>query len=51
MPGDLPNAGLEPSTPASPALADGFFTTVKKVLESPNLGHTLLQLLSSVVVA
>ena len=27
-PGDLPNPGIEPSLPASPALAGGFFTTV-----------------------
>ena len=26
-PGDLPNAGIEPESPASPALAGGFFTT------------------------
>ena len=26
-PGDLPEAGIEPMTPASPALAGGFFTT------------------------
>ena len=25
-PGDLPNAGIEPSCPGSPALAGGFFT-------------------------
>ena len=27
-PGDLPNPGIEPRSPASPALAGGFFTTV-----------------------
>ena len=27
-PGDLPDAGIEPLPPASPALAGGFFTTV-----------------------
>ena len=27
-PGDLPDARIEPAPPASPALADGFFTTV-----------------------
>ena len=27
-PGDLPNPGIEPTSPASPVLADGFFTTV-----------------------
>ena len=26
-PGDLPDAGIEPASPTSPALADGFFTT------------------------
>ena len=25
--GDLPDAGIEPVSPASPALEDGFFTT------------------------
>ena len=25
-PGDLPNTGFEPTSPASPALAGGFFT-------------------------
>ena len=27
-PGDLPNPGMEPGSPASPVLAGGFFTTV-----------------------
>ena len=27
MPGDLPGPGIEPTSPASPALAGGFFTT------------------------
>ena len=27
-PGDVPNPGIEPRTPASPVLASGFFTTV-----------------------
>ena len=26
-PGDLPNSGMEPKSPGSPALVDGFFTT------------------------
>ena len=26
-PGDLPNPGIEPESPVSPALADGFFMT------------------------
>ena len=27
-PGDFPNSGIEPTSLASPALVDGFFTTV-----------------------
>ena len=27
IPGDLPNPGTEPTSPVSPALASGFFTT------------------------
>ena len=27
LPGDLPNPGIKLESPASPALADGFFTT------------------------
>ena len=27
-PGDLPDPGIEPASPESPALAGGFFTTV-----------------------
>ena len=27
MPGDLPDPGIEPTSPESPALAGGFFTT------------------------
>ena len=27
FPGGLPNPGIKPTSPASPALADGFFTT------------------------
>ena len=27
-PGDLPDTGIKPMSPASPALADGFFTTM-----------------------
>ena len=32
-PGDLPNPGIEPMSPASPALAGGFFTSLP--LEPP----------------
>ena len=28
LPGDLPNSGIEPESPASPALTGEFFTTV-----------------------
>ena len=28
IPGDLPDPGIEPMSPVSPALAGGFFTTV-----------------------
>ena len=34
-PGDLPNPGIELASPASPALAGGFFTTVPP--GNPNL--------------
>ena len=27
LPGDLPDPGIEPKSPAAPALAGGFFTT------------------------
>ena len=27
LPGDLPDPGIEPESPASPAMAGGFFTT------------------------
>ena len=27
LPGDLPDSGMEPESPAAPALAGGFFTT------------------------
>ena len=35
-PGDLPDPGMEPMSPMSPALADGFFTTAPpgKLIES-----------------
>ena len=32
-PGDLPHPGIKPTSPASPAIAGGFFTT-----ESPSFG-------------
>ena len=36
-PGDLPDPGIEPTTPAYPTLADGFFTTVPP--GKPRVGH------------
>ena len=38
-PGDLPNPGIEPTTPTSPALAGVFFTT-----EPPDKPHILIHL-------
>ena len=38
-PGDLPDPGIEPMSPASPALASRFFTT--EPLEKPNCDHRL----------
>ena len=32
LPGDLPNSGIEPRSPVSPALAGRFFTCVPSVL-------------------
>ena len=37
-PGDLPNSGIEPTSPASPALAGGFFTTEPPGKPRPALG-------------
>ena len=37
-PGDLPDSGIDPASPASPALAGGFFTT-----EPPGKPFSLLQ--------
>ena len=37
-PENLPNPGIEPSSPISPALADGFFTTAPPEKLSPNHG-------------
>ena len=34
-PGHLPNSGIEPTSPVSPALADGFFTTVPAIRNLP----------------
>ena len=36
FPGDLPDSGIVPTSPASPALADGFFTTVPPWKPCPN---------------
>ena len=38
-PGDLPNSGIEPTSPASPALVGAFFTT-----EPPEKPHILIYL-------
>jgi len=38
-PGDLPNPGIEPASPASPALAGGFFTTNASWEAPPNSTH------------
>ena len=38
-PGDLPNPEMEPTSPVSPALAGGFFTT-----ELPGKSHRILML-------
>ena len=35
-PGDLPDPGIEPTSPPSPALADGFFTTAPPVKPVPS---------------
>ena len=44
-PGDLPDPGIEPASPASPALAGGFFTTSAEALIDVyiQLSHTLVQ--------
>ena len=39
-PRDLPNPGIEPASPSSPALAEGFFTTEPP--GSPNICQLLL---------
>ena len=36
-PGDLPDLGIEPTSLASPALADGFFTTEPPGTENQNI--------------
>ena len=38
-PGDLADPGIEPSTPASPALTGGFFTTAPP--GKPTLAHSV----------
>ena len=40
-PGDLPNAGIEPASLASPALAGAFFTT-SATWEAPDCSDVLL---------
>ena len=41
-PGDLPDPGMEPPSPASPSLAGGFFTT--EPLAKPHLQSPLFHL-------
>ena len=43
-PGDLPDPGMEPMSPASSALAGGFFTTA--LPEKPNYRHAVRLLLN-----
>ena len=38
-PGDIPNSGIEPTSPASPALAGGFFTTAPPWKPSKSVEH------------
>ena len=40
-PWDLPNPGIEPVSPASPALAGGFFTTESS--KKPTSSHSAIQ--------
>ena len=40
-PGDLPNPGIEPASPVSPALTGRFFTTEPPGKPSPQLNHVL----------
>ena len=44
-PGDLPDPGIEPASPASPALAGGFFTTSAEALIDVyiQLSHIVVQ--------
>ena len=47
-PGDLPDTGIKPTSPASPALPGGFFTAVpprKPSMERSNLNEQLLSIL------
>ena len=45
-PGDLPDPGIKPTSPASPALAGGFFTT--EPLEYPHLEGTYLNIIKTI---
>ena len=38
-PGDLPNPGIEPVSPVSPALADKFFITVQPILYPTDMDY------------
>ena len=46
-PGDLPNPGIKPTSLASPALADGFFTTGTTWDTPPAMIHKILGLVST----
>ena len=46
-PGDLPNPGIEPMSPVSPALASGFFTTDPRHLLLGNLRINLINVSKS----
>ena len=43
-PGDLPNPGIEPASPVSPAVAGGFFTS-SATWEAPGWGGAVIKCL------
>ena len=48
-PGDLPNPGIEPESPVSPALAGGFFTTGPSEKPKCFLNHSEIKNLKATV--